>query len=129
VRYVTSGDLNIVGVVGLVCSTVTQAISPLAGRPGIDLLQISAGATSLIFISKKEYPRLYRMISSSAVYSDAVLALMATFQWRRIGVVQDSILIQYITAANDFVAKVKQKDEFDLVFLGDVTPTFPTSPT
>jgi len=43
-------------------------------------------------------------------------------------VVQDSILTQYITAANDFVAKVKQKDEFELVFLGDVTPTFPTSP-
>ena len=88
VRHVTSGDLNIVGVVGLVCSTVTQAISPLAGRPGIDLLQISAGATSPVFSSKEEYPRLYRLISSSAVYNDAVLALMATFQWRRIGVVK-----------------------------------------
>ena len=41
VRHVT-GDLDIVGVVGLVCSTVTQAVSPLAGRPGIGLLQISA---------------------------------------------------------------------------------------
>ena len=125
VRHVTSGDLNIVGVVGLVCSTVTQAISPLAGRPGIDLLQISAGATSPVFSSKEEYPRLYRMISSSAVYNDAVLALMATFQWRRIGVVQDTILIQHTTAANDFVAK---RAEFELVFLGDVSPAFPTSP-
>ena len=35
VRHVTSRDLNTVGVVGLVCSTVTQAISPLAGRPGV----------------------------------------------------------------------------------------------
>jgi len=122
VRYVTSGDLNIVGVVGLVCSTVTQAISPLAGRPGIDLLQISAGATSPVFTNKEEYPLLYRMVSSSAVYSDAVLALMTTFQWKRIGVVQDSILMQYITAANDFVAKVGERAEFELVFLGDVTP-------
>ena len=128
VRHVTSGDLKIVGVVGLVCSTVTQAISPLAGRPGIDLLQISAGATSPVFSSKEEYPRLYRMTSSSAVYSDAVLALMATFQWRRIGVVQDSILMQHITAANDFVAKVEQRVEYELVFLGDASPTFPTSP-
>jgi len=62
------------------------------------------------------------MMSSSAVYSDAVLALMATFQWRRIGVVQNSILIQYITAANDFVAKVGERAEFELVYLGDVTP-------
>ena len=127
VRHVTSGDLNIVGVVGLVCSTVTQAISPLAGRPEIDLLQISAGATSPVFSSKEEYPRLYRMISSSAVYNDAVLALMATFQWRRIGVVQDTILMQHITAANDFVMKV-QRSEYELVFLGDISPTFPTSP-
>lgn len=36
VRRVTDGDLKIVGVVGLLCSTVTQAVSPLAGRPGID---------------------------------------------------------------------------------------------
>ena len=128
VRHVTNGDLNIVGVVGLVCSTVTQAISPLAGRPGIDLLQISAGATSPVFSSKEEYPRLYRMISSSAVYNDAVLALMATFRWRRIGVVQDTILMQHITAANDFVTKVEQRAEFELVILGDVSLAFPTSP-
>ena len=68
-RHVTSGELNIVGVVGLVCSTVTQAVSPLAGRPGIDLLQISAGATSPVFTSEEEYPLLYRMMSSSAVYT------------------------------------------------------------
>ena len=128
VRHVTSGDLNIVGVVGLVCSTVTQAISPLAGRPEIDLLQISAGATSPVFSSKEEYPRLYRMISSSAVYNDAVLALMATFRWRRIGVVQDTTLIQHTTTANDFLAKVEQTAEFELAFLGDVSPAFPTSP-
>ena len=128
VRHVTSGDLNIVGVVGLVCSTVTRAISPLAGRPGIDLLQISAGATSPVFSSKEEYPRLYQMISSSAVYNDAVLALMATFQWRRIGVIQDTILIQHTTTANDFVAKIGQRAEFELAFLGDVSPAFPTFP-
>ena len=59
VRHVTGGDLSIVGIVGLVCSTVTQAISPLAGRPEIDFLQISAGAISPIFASEKEYPQLY----------------------------------------------------------------------
>ena len=53
VRHVTNGDLNIVGVVGLMCSTVTQAVSSLAGRPGIDLLQISAGAASPVFNSEE----------------------------------------------------------------------------
>ena len=43
VRQVT-GDLKIMGVVGMLCFPATQAVSPLAGRPGIGLLQISAGA-------------------------------------------------------------------------------------
>ena len=127
-QYVTGGDLSIVGVVGLMCSTVTQAISPLAGRPEIDLLQISAGAISPLFASEKEYPLLYRMISSSAVYNDVVLSLMATFQWRRISMVQDATLIQHTTTANNFVAKLNRRIELELVFLGDITPTCPTSP-
>ena len=128
VRYVTGGDLSIVGVVGLVCSTVTQAISPLAGRPEIDLLQISAGAISPIFDSEKEYPRLYRMISSSAVYNNVVLSLMATFQWRRISMVRDATLIQHTTTADNFVTKLDERTELEFVFLGDTTPTCPTSP-
>ena len=127
VRHVT-GDLNIVGVVGLVCSTVTQAVSPLAGRPGIGLLQISAGAISPVFTSEEEYPHLYRMIPSSAVYNDAVLELMTTFQWRRISMVRDTILIQHTTTADDFVTKIEGRNESKLVFLGEVSPTFPTSP-
>ena len=127
VRHVT-GDLNIVGVVGLVCSTVTQAVSPLAGRPGIGLLQISAGAISPVFSSEEEYPHLYRMIPSSAVYNDAVLELMATFQWRRISMVRDTILIQHTTTADDFVNKIEGRNESELVFLGEVSPTFPSSP-
>ena len=127
VRRVTDRD-SIVGVVGLLCSTVTQAVSPLAGRPGIDRLQISAGATSPVFTDEKEYPRLYRMIPSSATYNDAVLALMTQFQWRNISVVRDVTLVQHTTAADDFVKKVVEKDEFNLVFLGEVTPTFSTSP-
>ena len=127
-QYVTGGDLSIVGVVGLVCSTVTQAISPLTGRPEIDLLQISAGAISPLFASEKEYPLLYRMISSSAVYNDVVLSLMATFQWRRISMVRDATLIQHTSTADNFVAKLDERTELELVFLGDTTPTCPTSP-
>ena len=128
VRQVTGGDLSIVGVVGLVCSTVTQAISPLAGRLEIDLLQISAGAISPIFSNNIEYPRLYRMIPSSTVYNDVVLSLMATFQWARISMVRDATLIQHTTTADKFVAKLDKRTELELVFLGDTTPTCTTSP-
>ena len=128
VRQVTDENLSIVGVVGLLCSTVTQAVSPLAGRPEIDLLQISAGAISPVFINKDEYPHLYRMISSSAIYNNAVLKLMATFQWGNIIMVRDTILIQHTTTADDFVTKIERRADLGLTFLGEVTPTFPTSP-
>ena len=128
VRQVTGGDLSIVGVVGLVCSTVTHAISPLAGRPEIHFLQISAGAISPVFSNKIEYPQLYRMIPSSTVYNDVVLSLMATFQWKRISMVRDATLIQHTTTADNFVAKLDERTELELVFLGDTTPTCPTSP-
>ena len=127
VRHVT-GDLNIVGVVGLVCSGVTQAVSPLAGRPGIGLLQISAGAISPVFTSEEEYPHLYRMVPSSAVYNAAVLELMNIFQWKRISMIQDTILTQHKATADDFMAKIEGRNESKLVFLGEVSPTFPTSP-
>ena len=126
-RQVT-GDLKIMGVVGIVCSTVTQAVSPLVGRLGIGLLQISAGAISPVFTSEDEYPHLFRMISSSAVYNDAVLELMETFQWKRISMVRDTVLIQHTTTADDFLAKIEGRNESELVLLGAVFPALPTSP-
>ena len=76
VKYVTDVTLNTVGVTGMTCASVIQAVSPLAGHPDFDLLQISAGAAPPTFTNVEAYPRLYRVISSSAVQNDALLALM-----------------------------------------------------
>ena len=39
VKYIASdGPFNVVGISGMICATVTQAISPLAGHPDVDLL-------------------------------------------------------------------------------------------
>ena len=109
VKYVASdGPFNVVGVIGMTCATVTQAISPLAGRPDIDLLQISAGELPPSFTNDQAYPRLYQVISSSAVQNDALLALMDAFEWRRISIISDSTLIDHTGTADDFIAKVNQ---------------------
>ena len=105
---------NVVGVTGMICATVAQAISPLAGRPDIDLLQISAGTSPPSFADTGTYPRLYRVISSSAVQTDALLALMEAFQWRRIGIVSDYTLIDYIGSADDIITKVSQNQNLKL---------------
>ena len=49
VKYVASdGPFNVVGVTGMTCATVTQAISPLAGGPDIDLLLAPARSNEIL---------------------------------------------------------------------------------
>jgi len=122
VKYVTDVAFNTVGVTGMTCASVIQAISPLAGHPDIDLLQISAGAAPPEFANVQAYPRLYRIISSSAVQNDALLALMEAFQWRRISILSDSTLINHTGSADDFIAKVNQNPDLELVSQEAVTP-------
>ena len=123
VKYVASdGPFNVVGVTGMTCATVTQAISPLAGRPDIDLLQISAGELPPSFTNDQVYPRLYRVISSSAVQNDALLALMDAFEWRRISIISDSTLIDHTGTADDFITKVNQNPHLELISQEVVTP-------
>ena len=123
VKYVASGGpFNVVGVIGMTCATVTQAISPLAGHPDIDLLQISAGELPPTFTNIEAYPRLYRIISSSAVQNDALLALMDAFKWINISIISDSTLIDHTGTAADFVKKVNQTSSFYLNSQKVVTP-------
>jgi len=122
VKYVTDVTLNTVGVTGMTCASVIQAISPLAGHPDIDVLQISAGAAPPVFANVQAYPRLYRVISSSAVQNDALLKLMEAFQWRRISILSDSTLIDHTGSADDFIAKVNQNPDLELVSQEAVTP-------
>ena len=123
VKYVASdGPYNVVGVTGMTCATVTQAISPLAGRPDIDLLQISAGELPPSFTIDQAYPRLYWVISSSAVQNDALLALMDAFNWTNISIISDSTLIDHTEIAVDFIKKVNQSSSFHLNSQKVVTP-------
>ena len=123
VKYIASdGPFNVVGISGMICATVTQAISPLAGHPDVDLLQISAGELPPSFTDIQAYPRLYRVVSSSAVQNDALLALMDAFEWRRISIISDATLIDHTGTADDFITKVNQNPHLELISQEVVTP-------
>ena len=115
IKYIESDEqINLVGVTGLTCTDVTRAISPLAGHPDIDLLQISAGAAPPIFTNEQDYPRLYRVISSSATHNDAVLELASEFQWETVTLISDLTHIDHVGTAVDFVAKISDRTDFNL---------------
>lgn len=81
-KLITRRDLNIVGITGLFCSKVTEAISNIAGRPEINLLQISGSRS---FQHHQMYPYLYHMLPSSNVLTEALSGLMVQLSWSRIG--------------------------------------------
>ena len=79
-------DANAIAVVGLACSAVTRTVSPVAGR--FDLLQVAI-ANSQLLRDRKEFPHLWRVISTSDVLVDATIMLMERFNWQRVGLLSD----------------------------------------
>ena len=97
----------IIGVIGMVCSSQTNVLAPLAGHPNIGYIQMAI-SVSPQHRNNSEYPCLFHTVSSSSVFSRAAIALMKTFNWRRVGLVHDSLGIYYRTTANDFLHRIQQ---------------------
>ena len=92
---------NAIAVTGLVCSSVTAAISQVAGRSEIDLLQI-AMAYSPIFNDQNLYRRIWRVLPSSLSYINAMIALMNHFNWNKVSTLYDEQGVYYQTTAEIF---------------------------
>ena len=113
-RRLVDPNSLVVGVVGLFCSTVTAAISPVANHPGIDYIQV-AGSTSPLFQNVAAYPRLFHTISSSIIFNRATLRLMDTFTWRRISSVHDENGVFFTTTADNFASTIDANPSVELV--------------
>ena len=114
---------NVVGVVGLFCSTVTNVIAPLASFPSFSYLQI-AGSTSPLHRDVAKYPWLFHAISSSTVFNKVLISMMRAFKWRRVTVVHDSSGFFFVSTAADFEGLVeKSSGDIQLVSSIPVTPT------
>ena len=98
VQQITLKDRNIVGVVGLFCSSVAQLILPLVGHRGFSLLQIS-GSASPVLHNQEKYPYLWHMVPSSAAYIEAVYKMMDAFGWTNIAVIGGTDASYYHTAS------------------------------
>ena len=127
-RYLVQPSSLVVGVVGLFCSTVTAAISPVANHPGIDYIQV-AGSTSPLFQNVPAYPRLYHTISSSIIFNKAILRLMDKFSWKRISSIHDNSDIYSLATADNFASKVNADSTLKLVTcistsLSDISDAF-----
>ena len=83
---VTPPCLPVVVVAGLVCSSHTSVLSPVAGHDGFSLIQLSAANSPIFETQNNRFPHLWRFSGSAIVYSDTVVAIMDYFNWTRIGI-------------------------------------------
>ena len=97
----TSRPDNAIAVTGLVCSTVTAAVSPIAGQSEIDLIQISM-SPSPIFRNQNRYRRLWRILPSSLPFNKAMIALMDHFNWNKVSTIYDEQGVYFQTTAELF---------------------------
>ena len=105
---------NAIAVIGLACSTVTASISPLAGREGVDLLQM-AMSISETFRDKEMYRHLWRVLPSSAVFITTTVALMERFNWTRVAQVYDGNGVLFRTTANTFRKEITSNTNYTLL--------------
>lgn len=127
IRYVSpQSSLNVVGILGLTCTAVTELVSPITSLPAandsfLNVVQVSVGGTSPRLDDAATYPNLYRMISSTAAYNAAVLALMRFFDWKRISLIRDTVDAQNTGTAADFEDEISAIEEFQLLLRGEIT--------
>ena len=107
----------IVGVMGFVCSSVTNVLVPIISHQNIGYVILANSVSPAHRNNIKEYPNLFHTISSSSVHNEALISLMQRFNWRRIGVVYDSVTIIYRTTATDFIQRTLVLSELELTTL------------
>ena len=117
-----TGDKCIFGVVGLFCSTVTNAIAPISNHPNVGHVTVAA-STSPSHRNSSSLPYLFHIISSSSVFSEVVIAMMNEFQWNQINVVHDSLGFYFQSTSDDFVDLLQSNANKSVISRIPVTPT------
>ena len=135
-ELVNPNQTCIVGVIGLFCSPVTSAISPIISHPNIGgYVHIAASTSPLRRVSplNSRDSSLFHIIESSSVFNEATLALMHTYNWQRITSVYTESDIYFKSTSDDFINRVLSTNpEYKLVTripisdnsLADITKTF-----
>ena len=113
----------VIGIVGLFCSTTTDAIVPIANHTNIGHVQLVA-STSPLHRNVTKYPNTFFVISSSRIFNRAMLALMRRFGWEKIDLIHDSLGVYFTTTAEDFIDLTENITEGD----SSVFELFPSTP-
>ena len=126
VRYTVDPPCRpVVAVTGLVCSSHTAALSPVAGHNGFDLIQLSIANSPLFKTSSSSFSHLWRFLGSDTDYADTALALMDQFGWSTIGLVYDVGSAFHLETAQYFSRQIRESNNKTIAFDIAVSGTNP----
>ena len=126
VRYTVDPPCRpVVAVTGLVCSSHTAALSPVAGHNGFDLIQLSIANSPLFKTSSSSFSHLWRFLGSDSYYADTALALMDQFGWSTIGLVYDVGSAFHLETAQYFSRQTRESNNKTIAFDIAVSGTNP----
>ena len=116
---------NVLAILGLACSTVTTAVSPIAGREEVSLIQLAI-ANSDSLRDRDRFPHLWRIISAASVNINAALSLMDSFNWTRVGLIYDGAGVFFRSSADVFRSAITSNEKYTLLLDQsiDEDPTF-----
>ena len=103
----------IVGIIGLYCSMVTNALAPVTSRPEINYVTLAA-STSPKHRYDPAFEDVFHTIDSSSVFNEAVIMMMKTFNWNRIGSIHDALSLDFKTTSDDFARTVASLLDIEL---------------
>ena len=109
----------VIGIIGLYCSMVTNALAPIVSRPGFDYVTLAA-STSPEHRYDPTFKDVFHTIVSSNVFNEAVIKMMMTFNWRRIGLIYDALGFYHKTISNDFARHAASLSDIELIIQAPV---------
>ena len=134
INVITKGVINIyqelmnpnqpciAGVIGLFCSPVTKVISPIISHPKIGgYVHIAASASPVYRENGNSDSRLFHIIGSSSVLNEAALALMHTYNWKRIISVHAESHLYFRSTSDNFIERVFSNSEYMLLAHIDIS--------
>ena len=117
-ELVNPNQTCIVGVIGLFCSEITSAISPIISHPNIGgYVHIAASTSPVHRESDLEFKNsnLFHIIGSSSVFNEAMLALMRTYNWKRITSIHADSYFYFQSTSDDFIKRISSELEYTLI--------------
>ena len=74
------------GVIGFFCSTVTESVAPIISHPSYGYVQLASSGSPLLRNNAK-LPYIFKVISSTEVFNNAMIAFMDVSNWTTVSVI------------------------------------------